>query len=132
MNFSLLVLYCNFTVLSIDQSLTPQHFQEHLCYFSTILLLSLVGCEAAVQTQTSLQITSLLLTASCQSFLCEIHFCQLKGYPQSPVYSSRKPAAGLIILNKFLEGFPDDICRSCSVCHQTALISGGKKKAPIE
>lgn len=75
MNFSLLVLYCNFTVLSIDQSLTPQHFQEHLCCFSTILLLSLVGCEVAVQTQTSLQITSLLLSASCQSFLCEVHFC---------------------------------------------------------
>lgn len=26
MNLGLLVLYCNFTVLSIDQSLTPQHF----------------------------------------------------------------------------------------------------------
>lgn len=97
MNFSLLMLYCNFIVLSIDQSLTPQHFQEHLCYFSTILLLSVVGCEVAVQTQTSLQITGFLLTASSQRLLSEVHCCQLKGYPQSPVYSSRKPASGLII-----------------------------------
>lgn len=97
MDFSLWVLYCNFIVLSIDQSLTPQHFQEHLCYFSTILLLSLVGCEVSVQTQTSLQISSLLLTVSCQGFLCEVRHCQLKGYPQSPVYSSRKPASELII-----------------------------------